>query len=251
MQCAKGTTIDLDDYESISGWVYIEDWVDDELRIFGWDTITPTQVGNYVNIGDYVNTGDTGVWQKFTIPFVNMSLESEIIDAIRIQVVAANGFPNFYLDDIRLDSAGDDVAPVTFSLTPTIGKWLYVHNFSIVLVDEFTPAVTGSAAPALSYDKFLKQTLTNGIVYHRTINGKIEFAFNFKTLAEILSFPGLTIEDIGSDGVNMFMKINMPFLEPHILKPEGDDSITFTISDDLSELKFFRVFAACTEEVEE
>lgn len=251
MQCVKGTTIDLSDYEAISGWIYVENWEDDELRIYGWDTGTPVQVGTYVNIGNYVNVGDTGIWQKFTIPFSDMNLEAEIMDAIRIEVVATVDPPDFYLDDIRLDAAGNGVAPIAFSLTPNLGKWLYVHSFSVVLVDIFTPVVTGSAVPKLSYDKLLNQTLSNGIVYHRTINGKIEFAFNFKTLAEVLSFPGLTIEDIGSDGVNMFMKLDMPFVSPHLLKPETDDSIVFTISDDLSELKFFRVFAACTEEVGE
>ena len=249
MQCKKSTTIDLSDYGAISGWIYITSWLPGEIRVFGWNTSTSLQIGDDVNIGDYINVGDLNIWQKFNISLVDMDLQNNTIDAIRTKVVATGDAPNFYLDDIQLEALSGGIPPIEFSLKADVGKWLYIYNYSIIFVDTFSPILTDSTMPKLSYDKILNQTLSNGVVYHRIVDGKIEFSFNFKTLAEILSFPGLTIEDLGSDGTNTFMKLSISFIEPIILKSEDADQVCFHVADDLSTLKIFRISAACTEEV--
>jgi hypothetical protein len=98
--------LDLSQYSSLSGWIYVTSWGGgDNLQFYGWDVGSDTIVGNSVNLSAYINTGTLNAWQEFIIPLTDMALDGESIDGIRIQAV---NNPNGSLDDIELVSAGGD-----------------------------------------------------------------------------------------------------------------------------------------------
>lgn len=249
-QMAKGSTITLSGV-AITGWVYLSSWDDrgtKGIHLYGWDTSTSTMVGNEVNLKNYIDIGSMGNWQKFVVSLADMDLVGETIDAIRIKTVdIGTGFaPDYYLDDIQIEEAG---IPVEFNIKPNSNTWLHVNNYSILLVDAYSPVSADSTMPYFSYDKLLGVTvLTNGILYRRVVDYKIPLAFPFKNLGEILMFPGTRIDSYGSDGTNTFLKILVDLKEPIVLKSENEDKISFVVSDDLSGLLKLVISANCKEE---
>jgi hypothetical protein len=251
-QITRGSVIDLTNRAAITGWIYISNWDDKDIKrvdMFGWNTATGLMVGDVVSLKDYIDVGLVDTWQRFAVSLVGMRLVNETIDAIRIKTVdiGAGNTPRYYLDDIQIEETGGGIE---FSINPDSDSWLYVNNYSIFMVDACSSVLADATMPYFSYDKFLDvPSLSVGILYRRFVSEKITLSFPFKNLGEILMFPGATIEDYGSDGTNTFLKILVDLKEPIILRSENADKISFVVSDDLSPLLKFVISANCREEL--
>jgi len=103
---------DLSDYNDLEGWIYITAWAGTEdFNIYGWDTVSGTQVGIQVALSSYINTGTLNSWQKFSIPLSDMNLDGETIDAIRIIAYKGNQAnpPDGFLDDLIFNGIGSEL----------------------------------------------------------------------------------------------------------------------------------------------
>jgi len=242
-QFAKGNNQDLTNYAAFSGWVYITAWPTSgtkQVNFFGWD-VGVGQVGTTVNLGNYVNTGLLNVWQKFVIPFVDMGLIGQTIDAIRIQTISlgTGGAPNYYLDDIQIEENG---IPIEYVVEPDFGTWLYAENLQVIMADAVTSTLADATMPNLAYDKLLGvSALTVGMIYRRFQNRAIEFSTTIKQLSDFLQLSGASVGGLGSDGTNTWLILNIPFNQPLILKASDEDKLSIVINDDLSELLLFRI----------
>jgi hypothetical protein len=251
-QITRGSVINLTNRVAITGWIYISNWDDKDIKrvdIFGWNTAAGLMVGDVVDLKSYIDIGLVDSWQKFAIPLSDMFLFNETIDAIRIKTIdiGAGNAPRYYLDDIQIEETG---TVVEFNIEPADSTWLHVNNYSIFMADACSSVLVDATMPYLSYDKFLSvPSLSVGILYKRVVGEKVTLSFPFKNLGEILMFPGATIEDYGSDGTNTFFKIFVDLKEPIVLKSENADKISFTILDDLSPLLKFVISANCKEEL--
>ncbi len=235
----KGSNISLSIYTSLSGWIYLTSWaITAELLIYGWDTNLASIIGVSVDIGNYINIGTLNMWQKFTIPLSDLILVGASINAIRVQVGPINPPPNYYLDDIQLDTGG---GVMIFTIQPDNTTWLHVKNINLLFVDDHTGILTDGTMPNLSYNKILGvSALTGGIVYQRINNGVVMNLNVVKQLSDILQLPGTSIKNLGSDGTNTFMSLNIIPTEPLILKSETNDELRVIISDNLSSFLLFR-----------
>lgn len=243
----NGSNISLSVYTSLSGFIYLTSWaITAELLIYGWDTNLASMIGTSVDIGDYINVGTLNTWQKFTIPLSDLTLVGASIDAIRVQLGPTNPPPNYYLDDIQLDTGG---GVMIFTVQPDNQTWLHIKDINLVIADGYTGILSDGTMPNLSYNKILGLSkLTNGIVYQRIINGEIVNVNVVRQLSDVLQLPGSSIKSLGSDGTNTFMNLNITPTEPLVLKSETNDELRIILSDNLSELLLFRSSVGAGEE---
>jgi len=248
---AHATSQDLTGHTSIQGYIYITTWQSDakHVKIYGWETTTPAIVGNLVNIDDYINTGELNTWQLFTIPLDDMGLENKIINQIRVQTVGLGTQPDYYLDLVNIIETG---TPAEFKVEADKGTWLHVHNFNLVLADDYPGVVSDGTMPDIPFDSFLGVSgLSSGLVYQRSSVGEIIASYSIKNTLDFVEFPGSNIISYGSDGSNSWFKMELNLTEPIILKSEEEDYISFTLSEDLSGTSRFRIIAGCREEERE
>ena len=91
--------------------------------------------------------------------------------------------------------------------------------------------------------------LTNGIVFQRKQGGVVKFSINLKQIGDWLA-AGVSIIDSISDGTNTMVTLEVPFKEPIIIEGNGEDnSLSLTISDDLSGLISFTAIAIGATEI--
>ena len=91
----------------------------------------------------------------------------------------------------------------------------------------------------------------NGFLQVGVSDGEIMFAQTIKTTLGWLQLPGTSIVSSGSDGTNTWFTMRIEHMEPLLLKYENEDMLCFTVSDDLSTLKHFRITAGCKKEIRE
>jgi len=246
VQFAKGSDLDCSNYVALTLWINVDkNWgVDDEFTIYGYDTTgTIAVIGNAVNLDDYFNPATMDTWQKIVIPINDMGLGTLTIDALRISCTSTGGKDaKFYIDNMEFQETG---IPVTFSLTPDKGQWLHVDEFTISVADEYAGTVSDGTMPCIPYDSFLGETLINGINYNRIQDGETMFSLTVRTLMDFMQLAGTELVGYGSDGTNTWLTIRAKNSEPLVLKYEDDDSLNFTVSEDLTGLLHFRISAGC------
>jgi len=245
-QIAKGSDIDLNDYVSLTMWVNVDkDWKNrDDVQLYGWDTDTNSQLGDPIGLQDYFEFSDFDTWQKLTIPLTDMDLDTETtLDAIRIRQAAQEGkSPKYYLDDIQFEESG---TPIEYYLKAEKGTWLHIEEFTISVADAYTGIVSDGTMPSIPYDKVLGETLVSGVTYKREQNGKTKSSQTILDTIGFMQLAGTEISGSGSDGTNTWVTMRVRHIEPIVLKPENDDKLSFTISEDLSGLLHFRISAGC------
>jgi len=246
-QFAKGSDLDCTDYVALTMWIYVDkDWkAGDSVEIYGWDTGTNAQIGDAVSLEDYFTYNNYDVWQKITIPLTDMGAlaSSTTLDALRVRQVSKEGKgPKYYLDDIQFEETG---VPIAFTLEAEKGTWLHVDEFTISVADALASTLLNAALPYLSYDKMLGETLVSGINYQREQDGEVLFSQTVKNLIEFLQLAGTSVSGSGSDGTNTWVTLKVLHQEPLVLKPENDDKLSWTVSEDLSGLLHFRISAGC------
>ena len=255
MQFAKGSSLDVSGYKSISMYIYVtSNWsAGDSVAIYGWDTGTSLQIGNSVLLQNYFSWSIYGIWHKILIPITDMGLSASSIDALRIRIISKQAIaPLFYIDDFAFEETGE---PIRYYIKPDTGTWLHVEELTFSVADAYTgiSTVAGATENAtlmnIAYNKILGVTPTIGILYQRKISGIITTVPNIIGILDILQLPGTRISGSGGDGTNSWVTTITKFTEPVILKSKEDDEMSFTISDDFSGLLRMRISAGCGEEI--
>jgi len=261
-QFARGSDLDLTDYNSLSGWVYYTQYnAGANIDIYGWDTGTGLIVGNSADIENFTNTGILNSWQSFIIPLEDMGLSYQTVDAVRVKTIkgTAKKEPNYYLDDIRFNpktgTAASQNSPGvtgdvgTFVVEPDRDTWFHVHKLTLTFAAAYDSTVADGTMPGIPHEGILGVTLTNGIVYQGIQGGEVQFSTTFLNLIDFIQFPTATIVTQGSDGTFTWFSIDFDYVEPAILKSENSDKLQYIISDNLSGLDFFRIAIAGEEEI--
>jgi len=243
----RGVPMDISGYVSLSGWIYITKWgatgtkhVEVRARLAG------VNVGTAVNIDDYVDTGTLGAWLKFVIPKGALGLGTQTIDELVVHTVNAGGVsPDYYLDDLQWEETG---SPLIYYVRPAHDTLLYVTKMNIFYADAYTGIITVAGAtenatmPSIPYDGFLNvSALSAGVVYQRHAGSKVLVSFPIKQQGDLMSFNGAAMTGYGSDGVNSWVSTMVAYDTPIILRPENDDYMSLTLSDDLSGLLDLKV----------
>jgi len=250
-QFDKGADLDCNGYVSLSLWVYVDkDWKSgDNIELYGWDTGTGLQVGDSISLQNYFTWSEFDVWQKISIPLVDMGALASYttLDALRVQIITKEGkSPKFYLDDIQFEQTGN---PITYSIEPELGTWLHLDKFMMVYADAYTGILADLAMPKIPYNSFFAlSALSVGIVYQRWCKGEVVTTASIKQHSDLMSFSNATITGHGSDGVNSWVAIAITFPAEIILRPEHEDKVSFTISENLSGLELLRFSAGGKEE---
>ena len=234
----------------LSGAIYITRWQTEPkaVEIYGYNTTTGQVVGNVIDISDYVITSNLNTWQIFNIETIDLNIYGREIDSIRIRTTSGGGvIQQYYLDYIRfLDDSGS--GPLEYVIKPDFGKWLYVSKFGITIASEFDSTIPGSSIPNIPYDNLLGNYLPYGISYQRRYENKIIVSLNIKTILDILQLPGAKISNIGYDGTVTWIKIDLELHEPHLLKCTNNDRLSFTLFDNMTEFKVFKIMVEAKEE---
>jgi len=252
MQLYRSSTIDLNGYQFLTGYIYITGWSSvsfQNVSFYGWNTNTSTIVGNSVNISNYINFANLNTWQKFVIPLSDMGLTEKIIDAIRIETldVGPGIPPNYYLDLINLEgsSSPDSTGIVEYKIIAEPNTYSHVCNIGMTIVGEYDSTLSDGTLHNIPINSFLNVSeLENGILFVIVQDNSTMFSAVFNNLFDLLSLTASNITSSGYDGTYTWVKINIPFVEPIKLKPNLD-KISIFIRDDLSDLNGFRMYACC------
>jgi len=256
MQIAKESDFNLTDYTSITGWIALTDWDDrgtKAINLLGWNTTTGSQVGTTANLKNYINIGITNVWQKFTIPLINMGLTGATINAFRIVTIGIvpGTPPDYFLDeiDIQQKTGESDISTASFSIQPDEDTWLHISSFTFFFADNnYAPVLANGLMTGVPYNSLLGvNSLTGGIIYQRFQDGEIIVVEKIQQFSGLLRMPSTTVSGYGisKDYAGSWVSFFSPVAEPIILKAENNDKITWTVSEDLSGLSIFNISAAC------
>lgn len=237
-QLAKGSMFDPLGYTTLSGWVYLTQWpsTNQNIQIYLYNTSTGATVGSVTNLSTKINTGTLNVWQNFTISMATINPTFAQFDAIRILTVdtGIGNPPDYYLDDIQIQQPGGTSKGIqTYTVEPHGSSWTYIDKISFLFVDNYSPLLSTSTMPNLSYNKILGETLSSGINFLATISGHTNtYSFTIKTLYDLL-VKHSKISEAVSDGTNTLLKIDMP-TSYILLRSEYNDFLSIELSDDLS-----------------
>ena len=249
-QLANDTLINPYQYDRLVGWIYVTGlWglPGDGLEITLYNTNTGTVVSsNTVDLDDYIDGTDTNTWQRFSISMTDFGVITDEYNAMRFTVLEGGDPPNFYLDDIQLEKLATEEA--IFSIEPPRGKWWHVVGLGFGLAAPYDSTLADASMPNIPYNGLLGITLTKGITYQRQENGEVAFSFIMTDLIDILNQHNAIITSQGYDGNNTWIKVDVTFRYPFILKSEYNDYISFNVSDNLSGLNYFRAVADIREE---
>ena len=251
-QLDKGSDLDCTGYTSLTMYINVDkDWkAGDIIEVYGWDTGTGLQVGTAVDLSDYFTYDSYDVWHKITIPLTDMGDLSgyTTLDALRVRIVAAEGkSAKFYLDTIQFEETG---TPIKFTLKPTLGTWLHVSSFQILIADAYAGTLADGTMPSIPYDALLGVSkLATGITYKRVTQEEVISSANIQQFLDFMAFSNAKVTGYGSDGTNTWVTVNMQFTEPVILKEEDEDEMSLTVNDDLSGLLVLKVGAGSKVEI--
>ena len=245
-QFAKGSSLTLASYVSLTGWIYLTSWSTlgtKAINIFGWNTGTGIVASSEINIGNYIDITLLGAWQKFNISLTDFNFTQTTIDALRVRTVdiGPGSPPDYYLDDIQFEETG---SPIAFTIKPDRGTWLYVQSMKMLFADAYAGTLADATMPNLSYNKILGETLTNGINYQYIQNETILDSRIMKSVADILQYTDTKITENISDGTNSMLTIQCNFQQPILLKREDEEILKFLISEDLSGLLSMKISIA-------
>jgi len=239
IQFAKGSAQSLTGYVAVTMWIYIESGWDatETNNIYGWNTVTSSQVGVRVNLGAYCNVLNTGVWQKITIPFTSMGLVGSTIYAFRFisgpKVGGKN--PAFYIDSLQIEQLA--VALGEYSAEPPRSSIFFMNDITLFLSDVYNPVLAGSSVPVIDHNKLLGvPSLNNGITIAVSRRNIIRYSLNFKNISQFITAGGYIV-DMGYDGTSeTWLQVRLKFDFPIAFASRFEDKLTVLITDDLSGL---------------
>ena len=230
----KGSSFGPTAYVALTLWIYVDNnWAtDDETVIYAYDSGSALQIGDQVDLRNYFEFSNFDVWQQLTIPITDFNVSSTAFDTLRMEVLSSQGTrPRWYLDDMDWQEAG---GAVVYKIEPPKGKIFTVDKVQLTFIDAYAGTLADNSVKNLSWDQILAETkLTNGITLQRVEQGKVEFSANVTCLADFIKDGGL-LDEMFSDGTDTLLRGSVNFSHPVELDPRTLDSISITISDDLS-----------------
>lgn len=240
------TTIDMAGFTTLTGVINLTIYNDVQNTLTVQFDLAGVTVGNSVDLDDFIDTGLIGSAQNFIIPKANLGLGTQLVDGFTIVLSRIAGTkPTMTFDDIQLEQTG---ASAVFKATTPLGTRFHVDLLRVQMSDDVTSIVSAAgtggslALPGLSHNTLLSiSALTNGIIFQRVQDGKVNFSIILKQLSDIL-LSGNLVNAI-SDGTNTMLTIEIPFPEPIILEGGEDNFLSFTINDNLSSLILFNAAA--------
>jgi len=240
----KGSDITVANYSAVTMFINIDkDWsAGDSIAFYAYDTGTASTVGTQILLEDYVNEFSFDIWQSVTIPFVDLGLSSTDFDAFRMGHIAkgAGKSPKFYIDDFQVEETG---SAAIFKVEPDFNEIFHVTRITLTFIDALDNTLLNSSTNNLSYDKILGLTkLTTGIQLLRIQSEEIKFGALVTCVGD-LTRGGATLRDIYGDGTNTVVSFDIDFSVPVPLDPRSRDSLSITVSDDLTGLISFTALA--------
>ena len=234
MQIANGATSNV---QAIHGHIYLDSWSVAGTRhvyISAWNTTSNAIVGNVVNIDDYIQTETLGVWQQFSIPAVDLGIEStSTINAVRISTLSPLPAQNFYLDDIVLYNTGDAIA---FDVSAPADSILYIQKLCMTGVTTVNNFLVTGNVHNIPHDTFIGQSYAIGMQQQRIVGGVITTPVNFPDMHTWLQFCTISFHPLSYVNGSLFwrMEIGASGSEPIVLDGRQGDKIRFILTEDWS-----------------
>ena len=235
------TTIDMAGFTALTGKVDLDIYNPNNNTIVIQFDNAGVLVGNSVNLNDFIDTGDFGE-QNFVIPKTDLGLTTQLLDGMTLTITRSGGTkPTIKFDDIQFEALGD---PAVFKATTPLGTRFHITEIRIRMEDAISTVLTDASMPNLLIDQFLGvSSLSNGIVFNQTQKGNVIFSVNLKNLGDFLA-TGSDLTNATGNATNTGFTLIIPFPEPIILQEgESENFLSFTISDNLSDLTRFTAAA--------
>jgi len=233
------TTVDVSTFVALTGQIDLNTY-NPVLQDFTIQfDLAGVLVGDAITLNQFIQTGDFTA-QQFNIPLSTFNFQSNLVDGFTITVNRSGGTkPIVVFDNIQLEKTQ---TASSFIYRPTIDEVQKLVSLKIIMADDVTAE---SAFNAL----FGVSALANGITVTATSLGKSVFGGTFTQLIDFLSISRAHYESsVGA--ATSWLTVEIPFTGHNvILSGLKEDTITFTINDDLSALSFFRVFVTVTKDV--
>ena len=232
----RSSPIDADNYNSVSGCIYLTSFNDTANEILISLQIAGAINGAVMNIADFINTSDLNVWQQFTIPLSTLGAAGNIDEVLIETIRTSSQPPNYYIDMLQLEEAGS----IVYTAEPERGFRFEFNDLDILLTDALDTTLLNATMPNLSYNKILNvPRLTNGVVLRFTQGNRVQFSGTFRDYSEML-FAAFIPVAMACDGTNTILKMSAELSELARMEPTDRDKIEIIISDDLSGLIQFR-----------
>lgn len=229
----KGSTIDLSSYTAVTMAVYVASGWDaasaDSVEFGACVPGTVAPIGTPVKLEDYISETATGSWQNVVIPLSDLGLSTTTIQSFCVSIVAKSGHgPVFYLDDIQVEETGGSKE---FAITARPLTKFHMTSYHITMSDNIT---------AVTWNKFMGLTkLTNGVRITRTSSLSQGFDATVRDISELVSL-GANIETNVADATDSLVSFTVNLSSPILMDSKTRDTLTITVSDDLSGLNMFR-----------
>lgn len=237
-----GSPITVSSYVAFTMYIYLTSWdqSDTTRNITIEPRLSGVSVGSSVNVAAKINTASLNTWQKVVIPFSEFLFSSATFDSIYMTTVAPAGTPpDYFVDNLQLEQTG---SPLSYTVEPTSGKMFAITGYNIFIADVLDTTLASNSMPKLAYDKLLGTTLSSGISMIIREKGVERSGGVFYGLVDFLSKLGRSTITSGSDGTNAWVSVHVD-VDSVDLDSMNKDSITLTISDDLSGLLRFDIVA--------
>lgn len=240
---ASTAAYDWENFTAFTGKVDLDTFDAANHTIVVGFTLDGILVGNTVNLNGFIDTSNFSE-QSFVITKAALGLtDGDTVNSLVVTLLRSGGAkPTFKLDDLQMEGSG---TPLVFSATTPLGTVFYVTEIRVELADDVTGIITGSTTTyptmtGLAYDALLGvSALTNGVLFQSVQNGKVIFSITLKQLGDFFGV-GLIPDSAISDGTNTFISMRIEFPQPIRLDGTKGDSLSFTISDNLSGLLEFK-----------
>lgn len=242
-QFAKGSTQDLTGHTAITFKINIDSgWTEgDSVSICGYDVSGDAIVGVAVLIEDYMNEFEFDATQTVSIPFSDMALESQTIEAFRMTQVSKHGqAATFYMDTFQIEETGDSIE---FRVSAQGDGEYHVTKLRIAMANNVGGTVADGTMSGIAYDSMLGVTLTNGLSFRQVVNGETLFAPTWNTVGDLMA-AGFDLVDQISDGTNTMLIFEVEFSQHNVYRGNPSQNYAaFVINDDLTSFLQFGVVA--------
>jgi len=240
MQFDNGSDQDLTGYVGLSLYINVDkDWAGgDSIAIYGYDTGGAVQVGDQVLLEDYFTSSSFDTWHPLAIPFSDMALTSETVDAFRIEILSKQGkSPKFYIDDFQIEETGQAEDFIYEAPTDQI---VYLEELSLTFVMPLDTTLADASMPNFDYATILGASLTNGIGLFRQQEASPSGFLPITSLFDFLQGPQVSIREHFCDKTNTFLKI---VINAGDIQLDGrlQGKFIARIQDDLSGFTLFRM----------
>lgn len=229
LNLSTGSPVDGSNYIAIDLRIRLETWNSSNNSMFLQFKNAGLPVGNLLSIGTFINEAILNQYQHAVIPITLVGIEAETFDEVDISITRSGGpSPVFRFDNFYIQETG---GLIEFKAGPNLQADPPELFRAEKIRFTFIATITGNAA--IKYDDILGNTLSNGLLISRVINGVQITGRSISTRADFLAFDFNTAEFI-DDGVSSTWAVDVIFEEPFVLRAKTGDFIAVEVQDDLT-----------------